>query len=151
MDTQNVSAQLYYKQLPGNSVDFNCNSNPTVPYLQTCVNNTQSDVAIENAFQKQLDLSEYYKSPMVFNKMKQEYMDRTMENENKPLIDVQDTPVVYNNGPVLKPVGPRDFLQGYLNKSSFGSVSGVTIFKVICLIIALIIFFFLYKSQNNSF
>ena len=48
MDTQNVSAQLYFKQ------------------LENIDGNAQSDASIENTFQKQLDLSEYYKSKNVF-------------------------------------------------------------------------------------
>ena len=73
METQNISAQLFVKQLPqaqlasfdGAKTDYNTN------YLNTSVNYPESDRNIEDAFQKQLNLSDYYKSVQVFDKMKQ--------------------------------------------------------------------------------
>jgi len=64
METQNISAQLFVKQLPqaqlasfdGARTDYNTNN------LTTSVNYPDSDRNIEEAFQKQLDLSDYYKS-----------------------------------------------------------------------------------------
>lgn len=83
MNTQNVSAQLYVKQLTPDPQAglYGCDSQ-TYPYLSTCIDNVETDANIENAFQKQLDLSEYYKSPEVFEVMKEKYSDRTMEGEN---------------------------------------------------------------------
>ena len=67
--SQNISAQLFVKVLPSPSTaNYNgCKQDFRSPYLTTCVNNVDSDTAIENAFQQQLNLTEYYKSPAVFN------------------------------------------------------------------------------------
>jgi hypothetical protein len=146
MDTQNVSAQLYEKQLPDVPLDYNCITDPTVPFLQTCVSDTQTDVNIENAFQKQLDLSEYYKSPLVFNQMKEEFMDKTMDHENTPVVDVPVTKETASNEPELIPVGPRDFLEKLITKESFG-VPG-TKWTIIFLLIALIVGLIIYKMNS---
>lgn len=90
METQNVSAQLFVKNLPKNSEI-----------------NLESDTQIENAFQKQLDLTEYYKSPNVFDAMKKQFQDQTMEAE-PPGTQEQDIPV-----------GTSEALA---TKESFGSV-----------------------------
>ena len=137
MNTQNVSAQLYVKQLtpdPKAGV-YGCDSQ-TYPYLSTCVDNIPTDTAIENAFQKQLDLSEYYKSPEVFDVMKKEYNDRTMEGENeaKPQIVPPSIPAMKPIPPMI-PVGPTDFLKKMLNISSFGDMSGNIILIVIVIFI----------------
>jgi len=105
MESQNVSAQLYFKQ------------------LANIEGNADSDASIENTFQKQLDLSEYYKSKYVFESMKKDYMDKTMEGSEAPYPDV---PVAKQMTPNLVPteikvpVGPRDFLN---KKSTFGATS----------------------------
>ena len=148
MNSQNVSAQLYNKQLTPDPKEgvYGCDSQ-TYPYLSTCVDNTKTDTNIENAFQKQLDLSEYYKSPNVFNAMKKEYSDNTMEGEN---ILSEKTPLVYTNNitntsePVKRravpqqiPVGPTDFLNKFI-KSGFGTTgSNVLMFIVITIMIVL--------------
>ena len=124
METKNVSAQLYFKQLPEDRSAASYNCEDTYPDLSTCVNNVETDTAIENAFQKQLNLSEYYKSPEVFEAIKDEFMDQTMEAENSPEIplidqsqeDLPPPPSV----PEKIPSGPTDFLIRLLNKSSFG-------------------------------
>jgi hypothetical protein len=133
MDTQNVSAQLYFKQLPLDNAagSYNCTNIPSG--LSTCVDPVSSDREIETAFQQQLDLSEYYKSPQVFDAVKRQYMDQTMENKNTP------TPLVRrrNNPPKVPlklPVGPTDFLRNYI-KEGFGGASRI---YIILLIVGLI-------------
>lgn len=114
MDTQNVSAQLYFKQLP---VDPNANE-------------VQSDAEIENAFQKQLDLSEFYKSPEVFEAVKRDFMEQTMEGKEDPVKikpPTQEPPSI----PLNTTVGPTDFLYTYI-KEGFGSNStSIIIFLII--------------------
>ena len=78
METQNVSAQVYFKQLPSDPAAGQFGCNQTGDVLSTCVNDLNSDAQIENAFQSQLGLSEYYKSPGVFMAVKRDYMDQTM-------------------------------------------------------------------------
>ena len=157
MDTQNVSAQLYFKQLPEDpsAASYNCQN--TFPNLSTCVENVATDTQIENAFQKQLNLSEYYKSPEVFDTMKKTFMDRTMEQfvESSGIPQPPKPPSV----PTVIPVGPTDFLNKYI-KESFGSTSGVSI-AVGCFLILLVIFIiwavknkdivlgFLVKNRHN--
>jgi hypothetical protein len=149
MDTQNVSAQLYIKQLPQDAKEgmYGCDS-ATYPYLSTCVDAVPTDANIENAFQEQLNLSEYYKSPDVFNTMKEEFMDRTMEGENEPVDKLPDIPPPPPK-PIqpMVPVGPTDFLNKYI-KSGFGSVSKKNVYLIIalCIIIAFILGCFLYKK-----
>jgi hypothetical protein len=138
MDTQNVSAQLYFKQLPQDPAEgsYNCTNVPGG--LSTCVDSVSSDRQIEDAFQKQLDLSEYYKSPRVFDAVKRQYMDPTMENENvakNEFVDARPEPP-----PVATkiPVGPMDFLRRYI-KEGFGSTTDWT--STVLVIIAFIILF----------
>jgi hypothetical protein len=138
MDTQNVSAQLYMKQLPydGAQGRYNCEDIPG-NVLSTCIDGQLSDEQIENAFQKQLNLSEYYKSPMVFETVKQDFMDRTMESQNIPTNDyIQEEPSIpsvdYNI-----PVGPTDFLRRF-TKEGFGGSSFIII-AVIVAVIAIIL------------
>ena len=59
METQNVSAQLYYKQLPMDpNSGIYCGTENEL--LSTCVSNVVSDANIERAFQEQVLLSEKY-------------------------------------------------------------------------------------------
>jgi len=135
METQNVSAQLYFKQLANQA------------------GNQMSDASIEDAFQKQLDLSEYYKSPGVFEKMKSDYMDKTMEGSDTPPKEVpvsqikQQSQIENTPRPTPKntPVGPRDFLNK--NKSTFGSSStGFDPMTVILILIICIAAYFFYEK-----
>jgi hypothetical protein len=137
MESQNVSAQLYFKQLPGQE------------------GNSDSDANIEYAFQKQLDLSEYYKSKGVFESMKKDYMDKTMEGSVTPEEPVRIAqpvkPVLTPTPPDIK-VGPRDFI----NKSSFGKSSksksnfGVNYFTTaIVILVALAIFWIYYLCKKK--
>jgi hypothetical protein len=89
METNNISAQLYKKQLAGDpdAGKFGC-VNQYGEDLQTCVDDTNSKYQIENAFQSQLDLSDAYKSKQVYEKMKNMFHDQTMEGINgKNIID----------------------------------------------------------------
>jgi hypothetical protein len=154
MNTQNVSAQLYVKQLTPDPQAglYGCDSQ-TYPYLSTCVDNVTTDANIENAFQQQLDLSEYYKSPEVFEVMKEKYTDRTMEGENtaKPQINFTSLPEP-KVAPTLIPVGPTDFLKNML-KSSFGATSNMNdIFGIliIVLIICVIIYGILHPQPFRN-
>jgi hypothetical protein len=141
METQNVSAQLYFKQLPEDpsSGKFGCSETGNV--LSTCVNDLQTDTQIENAFQSQLNLSEYYKSPFVFNTMKKDYMDQTMEGSNTPVPqevngNIPPPPIPT---PMMVPSGPRDFLN---KKSTFGNSSNndMLILFILFIIIAVILY-----------
>ena len=138
MNTQNVSAQLYNKQLPS----FSQNAD-----------NVETDANIENAFQKQLDLSEYYKSPEIFEVMKAKYMDKTMEGEKtaKPQIFPPKLPAPII-APTLIPSGPTDFLKKML-KSSFGAMSNnmndIFGILVVILIIGVVIYGILHPQPFN--
>jgi len=142
METQNISAQLFVKQLPqaqlasfdGAKTDYNTN------YLNTSVNYPERDRNIEDAFLKQLNLSDYYKSVQVFDKMKQIFdtNEGTFNTGNAdgmngmngtngtiPERDLKKNPF---NGPIL-PVGPRDSVFDQPNdslvnkaKESFGNI-----------------------------
>ena len=151
METRNVSAQLYYKQLPKDNAASLYNCENTFPDLSTCVNNVETDKQLENAYQQQLNLSEMYKSPEIFKKMKEEFTEQTMEAENTPTKMV--TSSVYPKPPSVPiqiPVGPTDFLNKFI-KESFGSTSGVIPVWVYILIVAIIIgvaAFFYMKKQS---
>ena len=132
METQNISAQLFVKQLPqaqlasfdGARTDYNTNN------LTTSVNYPDSDRNIEEAFQKQFDMSDYYKSAQVFETMKQVF-DTNEGNFNTtanivPDINLKKNP--FNNN--ILPVGPRDSVfnepnDSLVNKAqeSFGNVN----------------------------
>jgi len=151
METRNVSAQLYYKQLPKDNAASLYNCENTFPNLSTCVNNVETDKQLENAYQQQLNLSEMYKSPEIFKKMKEEFTEQTMEAENTPTEMV--TSSVYPKSPSIPiqiPVGPTDFLKRFI-KESFGSTSGGIPSWVYVLIVAIIIgvaSFFYMKKQS---
>ena len=143
MNTQNVSAQLYVKQLTPDPQAglYGCDSQ-TYPYLSTCVDNVTTDANIENAFQQQLDLSEYYKSPEVFNVMKEKYSDRTMEGKNTESVNFTSLPEP-KIAPTLIPVGPTDFLKKML-KSSFGATSNIGSTLIAILVLILVIGLIIY-------
>ena len=133
MDTQNVSAQLYFKQLPKNA------SSQSYGYGVEGVpkGSVETDAQIENAFQKQLDLSEYYKSPEVFNTIKQKFTDQTIEGQDMPKEEIKEIPTP---PPVATktPVGPTDFLYKFI-KESFGSGSDIMGIIIMFLFVAIII------------
>jgi len=140
MDTQNVSAQLYFKQLP---VTDNNDSVVT-------------DSQIEEAFQKQLNLSEYYKSPEVFESIKKE--STILENKNDKN-DKNDSPEGRwpqpNSQPEppsvkpVTPVGPTDFLRKFI-KESFGSTNDDIGGFILLFVIGMVLLMsFSYWIQNN--
>jgi hypothetical protein len=133
METQNVSAQLFTKQLPDDSraTSYGCQNDFNTTGLTTCVDPVLSDAALENAFQKQLDLTEYYKSPMVFDTMKRHFMDQTME---APVVTQNDSP------PVTLPITKTEFIKKQI-KETFGesTTSGGSIWTFILILILLII------------
>jgi hypothetical protein len=145
METQNVSAQLYYRQLPYDTAASSYNCQNTYPNLSTCVNNTSTDAQIENAYQKQLNLTEYYKSPEVFQTMKEEFTDQTMEAENKPVSDLP-VPPTPPSVPVNVPVGPRDFLQRFI-KEGFGG-AGITLIVFTTIVLALALWLIFRKNLH---
>jgi len=135
MDTQNVSAQLYLKQLPADSQASSFNCSDTYPNLSTCVDNVATDAQIENAFQDQLDLSLIYKSPEIFNKVKEEFMEKTMEAENTPVSGIKQSPTPPSI-PLKKRVGNTDFLRAYI-KEGFGQTT-MSIALVVLILLVLI-------------
>ena len=158
METENISVQLFNKELPisEKATYFGCKNDFTTDYLTTCVDYPDSDAKIENAFQKQLDLSDYYKSYQIFNTMKKQFADQTMEGMNNtseerfPLEELPETNVV--DKPLL-PVGPRDNLFSSIMKSKemFGSksmLSGSLLFVLILLF--LLIVFIISKNKKKN-
>jgi hypothetical protein len=154
METQNISAQLFNQQLPlaQEAIFTGCKNDMDTNFLTTCVDYAQSDKNIENAFQEQLNLSEYYKSKQVFGKMKEIF------NTNERNFDTDDNvklaektpnqPEPVNIKPIL-PVGPRDTLLKSLpmTKETFGKKNNngcswpvilLIIFAIIAVLILLI-------------
>jgi len=119
METQNISAQLFVKQFPqaqlasfdGARTDYNTN------HLTTSVNYPDSDRNIEETFQKQLDLSDYYKSVQVFDKMKQVFdtNEGTFNTTANIAPDRDLKKIPFSNN--ILPVGPRDSLYNTANDS----------------------------------
>jgi len=146
MDTQNVSAQLYLKQLPADrlSGSFNCR-NDTYPNLSTCADNVKTDAQIENAFQDQLDLSLIYKSPEIFNKVKTQFMDKTMEAENTPVNTIKTQPIPPSI-PLNKKVSSTDFLREY-TKEGFGYTSNCMLMVVLSIVAVIAAIYFFNKRM----
>jgi len=141
--SQNISAQLFVKELPtALQANFNgCKQNFDSPFLTTCVNNVDSDTAVENAFQSQLSLSEYYKSPYVFDTIKRDYMSKTMDSSYETQ-EVNLEPVELNGQTGSQPPNVVDIVK--TGKESFGSM-GDNKFMLI-LIGAVILYFILQKK-----
>jgi hypothetical protein len=108
--TQNVSAQLFTKQLHPDELAsyYGCYNVPVIPYLTTCVDPIVSDAQIENAFQKQMNLADYYKGKSVFETMKRDFMDQVMGKP--PEDDIGPPQEEPSKAEPVIPVGPRDFL-----------------------------------------
>jgi len=142
METQNVSAQLYFKQLKDEA------------------GSPSSDANIEDSFQKQLDLSEYYKSPGVFETMKRDFMDQTMEGSVSPSESVENYSKPLTETPTPAPkninVGVRDSLNKPLKsgkssfgqKSSFGGTMNIVFFILFCIVVYWL--YFLIKKAMNK-
>ena len=148
-DVKNVSAQLYDNQLPPdtNAAYYGCKNDFNTDHLTTCVDYPETDKNIENAFQKQLNLSEYYKSPYVFETIKNDFMDQTMEGMNKSSGTRFIHPVKRGKSvrPIV-PVGPRDFMGNI--KESFGvSTSMINWVFIIFIIVCLFLFYKMVKGN----
>ena len=147
--SQNIGAQLFVKELPGAyRADFTgCKQDFSSDAFTTCVNYPESDADIENAFQKQLNLSEYYKSPQVFESLKQNYMMKTMDShfETAPVDlnpDVGENEVSEAK-PDLSSMVQQDIKDsGLFTKSSFGAMGNS---NIIVLIIVVAILFYLFQ------
>jgi hypothetical protein len=141
--SQNISAQLFVKELPAaNTANFNgCKQDFRSPYLTTCVNNVESDTAVENAFQKQLSLSEYYKSPNVFETIKRDYMSKTMDSAYETeKVDLNPQPITNKTG--SQPINVVDLVK--TGKEKFGSTdNNYTLYFI--LLTAIIAYFVLNK------
>ena len=153
MDTQNVSAQLYFNQLPEDPAASIYNCQNTYPNLSTCTKDVITDTQIENAFQKQLNLSEYYKSPEVFDTMKRDFMDQTMQGEKVGPANIKELPQP-RPVPTVIPVGPTDFLNRFIKESfgSTGSTIGIVIGMLLLLgAVVLFIYFIVWiiKTKDN--
>jgi len=73
--SNNVSYQLFNKQLSEPKEFKPCNQHGCDKYLSFCVDTLQSANEVETAFQSQLSLSEYYKGKSVFDAVKKNFMD----------------------------------------------------------------------------
>jgi hypothetical protein len=106
---ENISAQLFNKQLPFDekTTYTGCDSRvyPGPQYMTTCVDPFDSDARIEDAFQKQLNLSEYYKSPEVFETVKKTFMDETGDYPK-----------------ITSPNKDAEKIPGYYSKQKFGAM-----------------------------
>ena len=154
METQNISVQLFNKELPVSERAgyFGCKNDFMTNNLTTCVNYNESDANIEDAFQKQMNLAEYYKSIEIFNSMKQQFADQTMEgmnNTSENRFDFNNTNNTNNTQVGLKepilPVVARDSLFESIKKSkeTFGSSSGgLKWYWILLIILACIAFIF---------
>ena len=135
MESQSVSAQLYFKQLANQQGD------------------QDSDSSIENAFQKQLDLSEYYKSKTVFDTMKRDYMDKTREGSDSPPAEVpvaRPTTSNENVTPKNINVGTSPVIQkSIFGKSTFGASGDNNNIYIIILVLLIVagLYFFLMKPN----
>jgi hypothetical protein len=143
MEVTNISAQLFNKQLPPDerASYYGCNNDILTTNLTTCVPYISSDDQIEGTFQKQLDLSDYYKGNSVFEEIKKDFMDRVMGNENKPdelLFEIKEPPITSEAKKVV-PVGPRDNLFKSIQKEFFGKGSSKNN-GLMLIILALLIF-----------
>jgi len=158
--SQNISAQLFVKELPAaNRADYTgCKQNFNEQNFTTCVNNVDSDNAVENAFQEQLNLSEYYKSPEVFNTLKNNYMAKTMESHfETETVNIgpvrRSMPPEVSSTPAVATVGPRDFIQGGIKnsglfKESFGAMNNVTTTNWIIILAIISFIFYILKNKK---
>jgi hypothetical protein len=152
MEAQNVSAQVYKKQLPDEfNGQFGCMN--TDPYLSTCVKDSISDKSIEDAFQQQLDLSLYYKNKKVFDTMKNDFMSQTMEGQidnEPPQKEKPKDSALPQPTPANPTVGPRDFLQNFISgKSTFGSGTN-TVLILVVVVLLVVILYSLYQVYQDA-
>ena len=138
METQNVSAQLFNKQLPQSALttSYGCKGGDN-----TCTDEITSDRNIENAFQSQLNLTEYYKSPNVFDTMKKYYTDQTIDVNPEPVISEKPSQIILPPPlPALQsaPVVPTSISK--YSKESFGETGTNFNFYFFTSMVVLIIF-----------
>jgi hypothetical protein len=93
MEKNNVSYQLFNKQLPEKAYNYTFDQG----YLN--VDPVESDKSVEQAFQEQLSLAEYYKSP-IYLKGTQEH--KNMEKVNDELIAKEPAPAPEEFEPIVK-------------------------------------------------
>jgi len=141
-ETQNVSAQIFTKQLPPSekATYYGCKNDFYTDNLTTCVDYIDSDTAIENAFQKQLDLSDYYKGRSIFETIKRDFMDQTME---KTTDEVRFPPQSVRELSQAVPnvtVGPRDRLFESTENISFFGPSGGNMLLTVGVIFVVMMF-----------
>ena len=144
MEVNNISAQLFNQQLKPDvrASYYGCKDDMLTNHLTTCVDDLNSDAQLENTFQKQLDLSDFYKGQSVFDEIKKDFMDRTMDHENNPTETIPSIrePVVTSSAKPVIEVGPRDFLfSSIFSKEFFGKKSTGKTFLYL-LLAALLIF-----------
>ena len=150
METQNVSAQLFAKHLPSENLATSTGCKYDPKYYTLCVDDAGSDASIENAFQQQLNLTEYYKSPQVFESMKKNFMDQTMDYNDAPVIQpvIRPQPI---SEPML-PVGPTDYFPSEIRetfgeKKTRGNRNGL---MFILFLILILLFYCLTNIKNES-
>ena len=146
--TQNISAQLFVKELPERAIFTGCQQDFNTPYLTTCVNNVESGREVENAFQSQLSLSEYYKSPGVFDTIKRDYMSRTMDATYETAkVDLNPEPLKNNkvSTPQIDPINQLNSLPVNTLKQTFGATSDNNNLFILIGLISVALFFILKK------
>ena len=140
METQNVSAQLFVQQLKPSERASSYGCTDTGSNLSTCIDPIESGKSIENAFQQQLDLSEHYKSPTVFDEMKKAYTDQTMDKEQvldeKPVFP--DVKVIAEQSNI-----PLNLKESFGSKESFG---GNDVMLVLIFIAVIVLLFLMFKK-----
>jgi len=152
MEITNISAQLYNKQLKPDELAsyYGCKDDIMTDYLTTCVDDVKSDAQLERTFQKQLDLSDYYKGISVFDQIKKDFMDRDMENDNHPpgrtgppeQVNRIRQPITHSKAVPHIEVGPRDYLKESIkSKEFFGAKKKHHSNRVLYLILAAIVIF----------
>ena len=81
--SNNVSYQLFNKQVGERNLNFNSSIGDNYMSVTPPPNDSATDNGvILSAFQQQFALNEYYKGPSVFDAIKKNYMDKSMENNN---------------------------------------------------------------------
>ena len=153
MENQNVSAQLFAKHLPVDSHAYNYGCNDKLDnksdHLFTCVDESKSADAIENAFQNQLDLSEHYKSPSIFNSIKTQYMDEAkLDNLDDDDDDLDDDDLDDDDlDDDDSEIGSKENLN--YTKESFGPTGSTKLIYILILLLILLIILGFYFYLKN--
>lgn len=152
MEVQNVSAQLFMKQLPSEQLatHYGCDDPEIVipKELSLCDDFKESKLKIESAFQQQLTLSELYKSNLIFESIKKDYMGKIMEGEqtSSPILDAVYTEPVRAGYPESSGyTGPL----GKMSKETFGKgSSSLGILSVGTIVVIAFFAFMLLKEKR---